>query len=91
MHEPEAVDEVDCATMLFGDSHVRTGTADQCHGERHCPGRTVFHRDLNALKRKQALDPVSGVPWRPISNESKTLPLNSRGASSDRSDLVSTR
>ena len=56
MHEPEAVDEVDCATMLFGDSHARTVTADQCHGERCCPGRTVFHRDLNTLKRKQALD-----------------------------------
>ena len=56
MHETEAVDEVDCATMLFGNGHVCMVTANQCHGERHCPGRAVFDRDLNALKRKQALD-----------------------------------
>ena len=56
MHDPDSVDELDCATMLFGAAHVRKVTADQCHGERFYPGQEAFARDLNTLKRKQALD-----------------------------------
>lgn len=60
MTEPENVDEVEVATMLFGSAHVRRATADHCEGERYYPDARVFKREFNTLKRKQALDRSDG-------------------------------
>ena len=60
MCEPDNVDELDVATVLFGATHVRSVTSDQCEGESFYPNSQVFRRGLNTLKRKQALDRSTG-------------------------------